>query len=403
MKNRIIPFSPPDITRAEIDELVDTLRSGWITTGPKTKQFEKEIAKYCNTKKAVCLNSATAGLELVLRLFDIGVGDEVITTPYTFAATANVILHVGAKPVFVDIKKDQFNIDPKEIERAITKKTKAVITVDFGGFPCDYDEILDILENNKRKYCPKKHTNQQLLEKPLFLADTAHSFGAEYKGKKIGGVADFSVFSFHAVKNLATAEGGAVTFNSLGNIDNEHIYNKLMLLSLHGQSKDALAKSKAGSWKYTIECAGYKYNMTDITASLGLVQLRRYDKELLIKRKKSFNLYNDCLSDDIYILPPFISNDKKSSYHLFPLRIREFDEKKRDKLISRMAEKGIATNVHYIPLVMQPLYKKLGYSINNYPNAYNMYKNEITLPLYSLLKEGDIIYICDALKKFTKL
>ncbi|MCK4797965.1 MAG: DegT/DnrJ/EryC1/StrS family aminotransferase, partial [Spirochaetes bacterium] len=235
MKNRIIPFSPPDITRAEIDELVDTLRSGWITTGPKTKQFEKEIAKYCNTKKAVCLNSATAGLELVLRLFDIGVGDEVITTPYTFAATANVILHVGAKPVFVDIKKDQFNIDPKEIERAITKKTKAVITVDFGGFPCDYDEILDILENNKRKYCPKKHTNQQLLEKPLFLADAAHSFGAEYKSKKLGGVADFSVFSFHAVKNLTTAEGGAVTFNSLGNINKEHIYNKLMLLSLHGQ------------------------------------------------------------------------------------------------------------------------------------------------------------------------
>jgi len=401
---KIIPFSPPDITQAEIDEVVDTLKSGWITTGPKTKSFEKEIAKYCNSERAVCLNSATAGLELVLRLLDIGKGDEVITTPYTYAASANVILHVGAKPVFVDTKKDDFNIDPYKIEKAITKKTKAVIPVDFGGNPCDYDEINLILERNKSKYKPKKGSLQESFERPVIIADAAHSFGAVYKNKIIGSFCDFTVFSFHAVKNLTTAEGGAVTFNSIKDYNFEDIYKKLMLLSLHGQSKDALAKTKAGSWHYTIELPGYKHNMTDIMASIGLVQLKRYNDDILPKRKKIYSIYENAFKNhNKFIMPPFNRDGKTSSYHLFPIRIQGADLDLRNEIIIKMAEANISCNVHFIPLPLHPLYKNLGYKITDYPNAFNLYKNEISLPIYSTLLEEDAAYIIEKLKSIIKI
>ena len=281
MEKRKITFSPPDITEREIAEVVDTLRSGWITTGPKTKKFEDEIAKYCGTKKAVALNSATAAMELALRLFDIGEGDEVITSAYTYTASASVVYHCGAKIILADTKKGEFNIDPKEIEKLITPRTKAIIPVDIAGLPADYAEIFEVVEKKRNIFNPKKGTYQEKLGRILVLADSAHSFGSDYKGKKIGSVADITSFSFHAIKNLTTAEGGALTWNLPENFDNEEIYKELMLLALHGQNKDALAKLKAGAWKYDIVMPGYKCNMTDIMASLGLVQLQRYAGEIL--------------------------------------------------------------------------------------------------------------------------
>jgi len=397
---KTIPFSPPDISQLEIDEVVDTLKSGWITTGPKTKKLENEIANYCQVEKAVCLNSATAGLELSLRLLDIGEGDEVITTPYTYAATANVILHVGAKPVFVDIKKDEFNIDPTKISEAITSKTKAIIPVDFAGWPVDYDEIKDVLENKKHLYSPKSGTWQKSFDRPIIIADSAHAFGATYKNKKIGSIADFTCFSFHAVKNLTTAEGGAVTFNSFPNLTSDEIYKKFMLLSLHGQSKDALSKTQAGSWQYTIEIPGFKCNMTDIMASLGLAQLKRYETELIPKRKTIFEIYkNELKKNPKLILPPFVSETKTGSFHIYPIRIINIKEKERNEIIQKLAKNGISVNVHFIPVVMHPAYTKLGYNINNFPNTYNMYQNEISLPVYSKLSEDDALYIGKTLIK----
>ncbi len=394
-----IPFSPPDITRAEIDEVADTLKSGWITTGPKTKRFEKEISEYCGTEKAICLNSATAGMELILRLMDIGPGDEVITTPYTYAATSNVILHCGAKPVFVDIKKDDFNINPEAVSKAITSRTKAVMPVDFGGWPCDYESIRQVLIDSKKKFKPKKGTLQERLYCPLVLADAAHSFGSEYNGKKVGSAADFSVFSFHAVKNLTTAEGGAVAFNSSNISEAGNIYRQLQLLSLHGQSKDALDKMKAGSWHYSIELPGYKCNMTDIAASIGLVQLKRFETEMQPARNKVAAIYDKSFcKDDRFIIPPFRGNNKKGNNHLYPLRIKNFNEKSRSELINRLAEKGISSNVHFIPVVMHPYYKKLGYSINNYPNTYRMYENEISLPIYSKMTDNEAEYVVNTIK-----
>lgn len=402
MQLRKIDFSPPDITEKEIDAVVETLKSGWITTGPKTKEFEKKIAEYVSTDKAVCLSSATAAMELVLRLFDVKKGDEVITTPYTFASTVNVILHVGAKPVLVDIKKDSFDIDPDKIEKAITKKTKCVISVDFAGYPVDYDNIKAVLESSRRKFHPRKRTRQVFLEKILFLSDAAHSFGSEYKDKKVGSQADFTTFSFHAVKNLTTAEGGAVSFNKIGNFDSNDIYSNFMLLSLHGQNKDALSKIKSGNWHYDIKLAGFKYNMTDIQAALGLAQLERY-KISLQKREEIFSCYNELLKDnDLFILPPFNEKVKKSSFHLYPLRIRGIDEEKRALIIEKLFEKGISCNVHFIPIPMHSCYKTLGYSIKDFPNCYEMYKNEITLPLYPKLTKNDIEYIVDNLKKVMK-
>ena len=402
MEKRKITFSPPDITDREIAEVVDTLKSGWITTGPKTKKFEEEIAKYCGIKKSVCLNSATAAMELALRLFDIGEGDEVITSAYTYTASASVIYHCGAKIILADTKNGEFNIDPKEVEKLITPKTKAIIPVDIGGFPADYSEILEIVEKKKDMFNPKKGTYQEKLGRILVLADSAHSFGSNYKGRKTGSVADITSFSFHAIKNLTTAEGGALTWNFSENFDNEQIYKELMLLALHGQNKDALAKLKAGAWKYDIVMPGYKCNMTDIMASIGLVQLERYDNEILQKKKELVSYYEKYLKDltNKIELPIFKNDDKESCRHLYMIRLKNQDEEKRNEVITKLGENDIATNVHFQPLPLLTAYKNLGFKIEDYPNAYNQYKNEISLPLHDFLSEDDVKYICEYIKKF---
>ena len=401
MEKRKITFSPPDITDREIAEVVDTLKSGWITTGPKTKKFEEEIAKYCGVKKSVCLNSATAAMELALRLFDIGEGDEVITSAYTYTASASVIYHCGAKIVLADTKEGEFNIDSKEIERLITPKTKAIIPVDIAGFPADYSEILEVVEKKKDIFNPKKGTYQEKLGRILVLADAAHSFGSGYKGKKIGSVADITSFSFHAIKNLTTAEGGALTWSLPNNFDNEQIYKELMLLALHGQNKDALAKLKAGAWKYDIVMPGYKCNMTDIMASIGLVQLQRYDNEILKKKAELVSYYEKYLGDldDKIELPIFKNDIKESCKHLYMIRLKNQDEEKRNDVIAKLGENDIATNVHFQPLPLLTAYKNLGFKIEDYPNAYNQYKNEISLPLHDFLSEDDVKYICEYIKK----
>ena len=402
MQKRKITFSPPDITDREIAEVIDTLKSGWITTGPKTKRFEDELAKYCGTKKSVCLNSATAAMELALRLFDIGEGDEVITSAYTYTASASVIYHCGAKIVLADSKNGEFNIDSKKIEKLITPRTKAIIPVDIGGFPADYSEILDLVEKKKDIFNPKKGTYQEKLGRILVLADSAHSFGSNYKGRKTGSVADITSFSFHAIKNLTTAEGGALTWNFSENFDNEQIYKELMLLALHGQNKDALAKLKAGAWKYDIVMPGYKCNMTDIMASIGLVQLERYDNEILQKKKELVSYYEKYLKDltNKIELPIFKNDDKESCRHLYMIRLKNQDEEKRNEVITKLGENDIATNVHFQPLPLLTAYKNLGFKIEDYPNAYNQYKNEISLPLHDFLSEDDVKYICEYIKKF---
>ena len=399
MEKRKITFSPPDITDREIEEVVDTLKSGWITTGPKTKKFEDEIAKYCGTKKSVALNSATAAMELALRLFDIGEGDEVITSAYTYTASASVIYHCGAKIILADTKKGEFNIDPKEIEKLISPKTKAIIAIDIGGLPADYSEILNIVENKKSIFNPKKNTYQEKLGR--IIGDAAHSFGSSYKEKKIGSVADITSFSFHAVKNLTTGEGGALTWNLPNNFDNEQIYKELMLLSLHGQNKDALSKLKAGAWKYDITIPAYKCNMTDIIASIGLVQLQRYDNEILKKKQELVSYYEKYLRDLVnkIELPIFKNNVKESCRHLYMIRLKNQDEGKRNEIIAKLGENDIATNVHFQPLPLLTAYKNLGFQIENYPNAYNQYKNEISLPLHDFLSEDDVKYICEYIKK----
>ena len=401
MEKRKITFSPPDITEREIAEVVDTLRSGWITTGPKTKKFENEIAEYCGTKKAVALNSATAAMELALRLFDIGEGDEVITSAYTYTASASVVYHCGAKIILADTKKGEFNIDPKEIEKLITPRTKAIIPVDIAGLPADYTEIFEVVEKKRNIFNAKKGTYQEKLGRILVLADSAHSFGSDYKEKKIGSVADITSFSFHAIKNLTTAEGGALTWNLPENFDNEEIYKELMLLALHGQNKDALAKLKAGAWKYDIVMPGYKCNMTDIMASIGLVQLQRYDEEILKKKEELVSYYEKCLGDltDKIELPTFKNDIKESCKHLYMIRLKNQNEEKRNEVIAKLGENDIATNVHFQPLPLLTAYKKLGFKIEDYPNAYNQYKNEISLPLHDFLTEDDIKYICEHIKE----
>ena len=400
MEKRKITFSPPDITEREIAEVVDTLRSGWITTGPKTKKFENEIAEYCGTKKAVALNSATAAMELALRLFDIGEGDEVITSAYTYTASASVVYHCGAKIILADTKKGEFNIDPKEIEKLITPRTKAIIPVDIAGLPVDYTEIFEVVEKKRNLFNAKKGTYQEKLGRILVLADSAHSFGSTYKGKKIGSVADITSFSFHAIKNLTTAEGGALTWNLPEKFDNKEIYKELMLLALHGQNKDALAKLKAGAWKYDIVMPGYKCNMTDIMASIGLVQLQRYDGEILKKKEELVSYYEKYLGDltDKIELPIFKNDVKESCKHLYMIRLKNQDEEKRNEVIAKLGENDIATNVHFQPLPLLTAYKRLGFKIEDYPNAYNQYKNEISLPLHDFLTEDDIKYIINKLK-----
>lgn len=395
-----IPFSPPDIGAKEIDSVVDSLKSGWITTGPKTKKFEKKISLYCGTNTTVCLNSATACMESTLRLLGIGEGDEVITSAYTYSASASVIDHVGAKIILVDVSPGSYEMDYKKLENAITEKTKAIIPVDIAGIMCDYEKIYEAIENKKRLFSADNEI-QAAFNRVIILADAAHSFGAKQNNLMSGKVADFTCFSFHAVKNLTTAEGGAVTWRTVNGIDDNYLYNQFMLLSLHGQSKDALAKSKLGSWEYDIEILGYKCNMTDIQAAIGLSQLERYPN-LLKKRRELIDYYNQELDGlNIQTLNHY---DKKntSSGHLFMTNLIGRDVDSRNDLIVKLAEQGIATNVHYKPLPMHTAYKKLGFSMENFPNSYNMYKNEITLPLYSLLKSEHIDYIVDNLKKINK-
>ncbi|MGH4123929.1 MAG: DegT/DnrJ/EryC1/StrS family aminotransferase [Clostridium sp.] len=378
MKN--IPFSPPDITEEEKRLVMEVLDSGWITTGPKTMEFEDKIAKYCDANNAVALSSATAGLELILKVYNISDGDEVITTPYTYTATASVIVHRGIKPTFVDVKEGSFLIDEKKMAMAITPKTKAIITVDFAGVPVDYDAIKAVLKEKNR-------------EDIIFISDSAHSFGATYKGNKVGTQADFHVYSFHAVKNLITAEGGAITFNDNNFKGKEDLKKELKINSLHGQSKDALSKMKAGAWKYDIITDGFKCNMTDINAAIGLAQIARYEG-MLTKRRTIFDVYTTALGTKPWAIIPFTKDEnKETSYHLYPLRLKGFTEIQRDELIQKLADIGIATNVHFTPLPMFTLYKNLGYSIEDYPNAYNQYANEITLPVYSTLKLEDAQYV----------
>ncbi|MEG1518859.1 MAG: DegT/DnrJ/EryC1/StrS family aminotransferase [Cetobacterium sp.] len=400
MEKRTILFSPPDISQKEIDEVVDTLKSGWITTGPKTKLFEKEISKYCGSEGTVCLNSATAAMELVLRLFDIGPGDEVITSAYTYTASASVIVHCGATPILVDVKPNEFNINPEKIAEAITEKTKAIIPVDIGGMPVDFDEIYKVIEESKYKFNPKKNTYQEKLGRILLLSDAAHSFGSSYGNQMIGNIADFTTFSFHAVKNLTTAEGGAVTWKRNPNLSNDEIYNEIMLLALHGQNKDALAKLKPGAWQYDIVMPGYKCNMTDINASIGLSQLRRYDNEILAKKTQIVEWYEKYLRDVKEIeLPEFSIGKKKSCKHLYMIRINGATSEKRNEIIQTLAENGIATNVHFQPLPLLTAYKKLGFEIEKYPESYKSHENQISLPLHNFITEDDVKYIAKILKE----
>ena len=393
-----IKFSPPDITQKEIDEVIEALKSGWITTGPKTKLFEKRIAEFCGTEKAVCLNSATAALEMTLRVLGIGKGDEVIAPAYTYTASVSVIEHVGAKIVLVDCAKDSYEMDYSKIEEKITENTKAIIAVDLAGKIADYNKLYKIVNETKIKFQPKNYI-QEKIGRIIILADGAHSFGAAQNGKTSGNIADFTSFSFHAVKNLTTAEGGAVTWKSIDGIDNEALYKQYMLLSLHGQSKDALAKTQKGSWEYDIEIPGYKCNMTDIMASIGLAQLERYPN-LLKRRKEIIEMYNKGLKDSNVQVLEHYTNNSESSGHLYLVRLLGKDEDYRNKLIQKLAEVGVPTNVHYKPLPMMTAYKNMGFDIKYFPNSYEMYKNEITLPLHTLLTNEQVEYIIEKFKKF---
>lgn len=398
---RNIPFSPPDITEEEIEEVVDTLRSGWITTGPKTKKFEKQIAEYCNTSKAVALNSATACMEMTLRMLGVGPGDEVITSAYTYSASASVIHHVGATIVLVDTGIDSYHIEYDAIADAITEKTKVIIPVDIAGVMCDYDQIFEAVESKKHLFKPSNVT-QEVFGRVIVLADAAHSIGATYKGRMSGEVADFTSFSFHAVKNLTTAEGGAVTWRDVPGLDNEEIYRQFMLLSLHGQTKDALAKTNAGSWEYDIVAPNYKCNMTDIMASIGLVQLKRYG-QMLTLRQAYIQQYEQLLKDSNVQIMPHYCDQYSSSGHLLLTRIEGATEEIRNRIIQAMGEKGIAVNVHYKPLPLLSAYKNLNFSIEQYPNAYEMFKNEITLPLNTQLTYEEIEHIVFNLLQLIKI
>ncbi|MFI5142053.1 MAG: DegT/DnrJ/EryC1/StrS family aminotransferase [Bacteroidia bacterium] len=399
----MIPFSPPRIDKKIIDEVTAALQSGWITTGPRTKLFEKKLTEYYGNKATLCLNSATAGLEIMLRWFGVGEGDEVILPAYTYSATANVVIHCGATPVFVDVNADDFNIAVKEIEKHITAKTKVVMPVDFGGLPCDYDEINALAVNKKIWFAPKTD-NQKKLGRILVLSDSAHSVGATYKGKKTGSLTDVSVFSFHAVKNLSTAEGGCVALNLPAPFDNEEEYRKLCVSTLHGQNKDALAKTQKGNWRYDIVEAGYKFNMTDLTAAIGLIELERYDADTLVKRKAICDYYTKALAKhtDIFELPVQKTADKESCYHLYPLRIKNVTEAQRDEIIKNIFDCDVSVNVHFIPVPCMTYYKGLGYDIKNYPVTYNNYSREITLPVFYDLTTQQLETVVDAVIKSTQ-
>ena len=391
MKLRNIPFSPPDMTEAEANEVREAILSGWITTGPRTKEFERLIAICCQTKKAVALNSATAAMELTLRVLGVGEGDEVIVPAYTYTATASVVHHVGAKIVMVDVAPGSFEIDYDSIADAITERTKVVMPVDLGGVMCDYDRVFAAVESKRELFRPANDI-QKAFGRVVVLADAAHAFGARRHDRMCGEVADFTSFSFHAVKNLTTAEGGAITWKSIPGIDDEWLYKQYQLLSLHGQSKDALAKTQLGAWEYDIVAPDYKCNMTDISAAIGLVQIRRY-AELLHRRRQIVERYNEALKDcNVQVLNHY-GDDHQSSGHLYLVRLLGKDCEYRNEVIRKMAERGIACNVHYKPLPMMTAYKNLGFDIKDYPNAYRQFENEVTLPLHTRLTDEDVEYV----------
>jgi len=386
-----VSFSPPDMSQLEVNEVAEAIRSGWITTGPRTKEFEKLIALCCQTEKAVCLNSATACMELVLHLLGVGPGDEVITCAYTYTATASVTCHVGAKVVMVDTAPGSFEMDYSKLADAITERTKVIIPVDLAGVVCDYDKVFEAVESKKHLFRPANDL-QKAFGRVVVLADAAHAFGAMRQGKICGEIADFTSFSFHAVKNLTTAEGGAVTWRNIPGIDNEWIYKQFQLLSLHGQNKDALAKTQLGAWEYDIVAPNYKCNMTDIMAAIGLMQLKRYP-EMLYRRRQIINRYNEGLKElPVEVLNHYGENHS-SSGHLYLVRLIGKDVEFRNEVITKMAERGIACNVHYKPLPMMTAYKNLGFDIKDYPNAYNQYRNEITLPLHTCLTDEEVDYV----------
>ena len=392
-----IPFSPPDITEQEAQEVSAALLSGWITTGPRTKEFERQIAAFCESNMAVCQNSATACLESILRILGIGPGDEVITSAYTYTATASPVCHVGAKLVLVDTKPDSYEMDYEQLEKAINEHTKVVIPVDIGGVPCDYNEIYRIVEDKRHLFRPA-NALQEAIGHLIVVDDAAHAFGASWHGKKIGSVSDFTSFSFHAVKNFTTAEGGALTWKPINGIDDNWLYQQFQLNSLHGQSKDALSRTQLGSWEYDILTPAYKSNMTDLTAAIGLVQMKRYPA-MLKRRKELIEHYNQELSGLNLQLREHFNSEHISSAHLYQVRLLGYEESNRNDVIVKMAERGIACNVHFKPLPMMTAYKKLGFDISNYPNAYNQFKNEITLPLYSKLTDEQIEYIIKNFKE----
>lgn len=402
-----IPFSPPDLTDAEIEEVASALKSGWITTGPKTKALEKEVAEFCNTDKAVCLSSQTSCAEIALRLLGIGEGDEVIVPAYTYTATAEVVCHVGARLIFIDSQPDSLEMDYDAVKKAITPKTKVIIPVDLGGVPCDYDRIFSIVEKKKELFTPSNDI-QSKFGRIIVCADTAHAFGSSWHGKPIGSVADFSSFSFHAVKNFTTAEGGALTWKHRDDIDGDELYKTAQLLSLHGQSKDALSKNQLGSWEYDIVGPWYKCNMTDIHAAIGLAQMVRYPA-LLKRRREIIEKYDRAFKPlGVHTLPHF-TNEHISSGHLYITRIfkkngEPVSDGERREIIIKMAERGIVTNVHYKPLPMMTAYKNLGFDIKDYPNAYAQYANEITLPLFSRLTDEEVDYIiknyCEIVREY---
>ena len=400
MKKYNIPFSPPDISDGEINEVIDTLKSGWITTGPKTKELERRLSEFTDTPKTVCLNSATAALELTLRVLGIGEGDEVIVPAMTYTASCSVIYHVGAKAVIVDIAEDSHEMDYDTLADAITENTKAVIPVDLAGIPCDYDRIFEVVESKKHLFKANSEY-QEKLGRVAVVADGAHALGSTYKGRKIGSVADFTTFSFHAVKNFTTAEGGSVTWKENENFDNEELYREYQIYSLHGQTKDALAKTKAGSWEYDIVIPGYKCNLTDIAASIGLVQLDRYPK-LLERREDIINQYNKGFEGTRITVLSHNSDSYKSCGHLYITHVEGATFEQRGEIIVKMAERGISCNVHYKPLPLLTAYKNLEFDIENYPNAYNYYVKEITLPLHTRLSDEDVAVIISNFKEIVE-
>lgn len=388
-----IPFSPPDISEAEIQEVASALRSGWITTGPKTKELERQVAAFCGVNRAVCLNSQTACAEMALRVLGVGPGDEVIVPAYTYTASASVVCHVGAKLVLVDCQKDSFEMDYDQMRRKINERTKAVIPVDLGGVPCDYDRIFEIVEEKRSLFRPKGAI-QTALGRVAVMADTAHAFGAARKGKPAGSLADFSSFSFHAVKNFTTAEGGALTWNPIAGVPDEEIYHQLQLLSLHGQTKDALAKTQLGAWEYDIVGPWYKCNMTDVAAAMGLAQMKRYPG-MLERRKQIIERYDAAFCPlGVEVLPHY-TGEHQSSGHLYITRVPGITLEQRNDIIVKMAQRGIACNVHFKPLPMHTAYKALGFAIGDFPNAYARFANEITLPLHTCLTDEQVAYVID--------